>query len=260
MKSSIDTTPDTLLSLDGVSVIRKGERILDNVSLTVSQGEIVTLIGPNGSGKSTLVKAALGLITHDSGEIIRGPAHSMAYVPQRMDIDDTLPITVQRFFQLHARVDEEQQIKALEQTGAAHLLEASLNTLSGGEMRRVLLARAIILKPALLILDEPTAGVDIGGQAALYTLIQELRDSLACGVLLVSHDLHIVMAATDKVVCLNRHLCCSGTPESVSQTPEFALLFGDTMAQELAVYHHNHDHEHGLHGEVREPGPQKHHG
>ncbi len=260
MKSRIDTTPDTLLSLDRVSVIRKGERILDNVSLTVSQGEIVTLIGPNGSGKSTLVKAALGLITPDSGEIIRGPAHSMAYVPQRMDIDDTLPITVQRFFQLHARVDEEKQINALEQTGAAHLLEASLNTLSGGELRRILLARAIILKPALLILDEPTAGVDIGGQAALYALIQELRDSLACGVLLVSHDLHIVMAATDKVVCLNRHLCCSGTPEIVSQTPEFAHLFGDTLAQELAVYHHNHDHEHGLHGEVREPEPQKYHG
>ena len=249
--SPVQPGPDqTLLSLQNVSVIRRGERILDQVSLTVQRGEIVTLIGPNGSGKSTLVKTALGLIKPDSGKIVRGPRGSMAYVPQSMGIDETLPITVQRFFRLHNRADRTTYIAALEQTGAAHLIDTSMHHLSGGEMRRVLLARAIIRKPALLILDEPTAGVDIGGQAALYALIQHLRDELQCGVLLVSHDLHIVMAATDRVVCLNRHLCCSGSPESVSQSPEFANLFGESLARELAVYHHHHDHEHGLHGEI----------
>ena len=168
--------PDqTLLSLKNVSVIRRGERILDKVSLTVQGGEIVTLIGPNGSGKSTLVKTALGLIKPDSGQIIRSPLYSMAYVPQSIDIDETLPITVQRFFRLHSRAARATYIAALEQTGAAHLIDTSMHHLSGGEMRRVLLARAIVRKPALLILDEPTAGVDIGGQAALYALIQDLR-------------------------------------------------------------------------------------
>jgi len=250
LETTLDTNNEVLLSLDNVNVIRRGNHILENISLSVRRGEIVTLIGPNGSGKSTLVKTALGLITPDSGTIGRGPKHDIAYVPQTMDIDETLPITVRRFFRLHSRDGDPAFVNALEQTGAAHLLDASIHQLSGGEMRRVLLARAIIRKPALLILDEPTAGVDIGGQAALYSLIQRLRDTLGCGILLVSHDLHIVMAATDKVVCLNRHLCCSGSPESVSQSPEFAHLFGDSLARELAVYHHHHDHQHSLHGEV----------
>lgn len=250
MKKNDDKSDEMLLSLRNVNVIRRDKHILDNVSLIVYRGEIVTLIGPNGSGKSTLVKTALGLITPDSGSIVRSPAGSIAYVPQSMDIDETLPITVQRFFRLHCRANKASYIEALEQTGAAHLINASMHQLSGGEMRRVLLARAIIRKPALLILDEPTAGVDIGGQAALYALIQHLRDTIGCGILLVSHDLHIVMAATDKVVCLNHHLCCSGSPESVSQSPEFAHLFGESLARELAVYHHHHDHDHGLHGEV----------
>ncbi len=250
MSLSALASDETLLSLVNVNVIRNGQHILENISLTVSRSEIVTLIGPNGSGKSSLVKTALGLIAPDSGEVKSSPVQSMAYVPQSIDIDETLPITVQRFFRLHSGADKPAFIKALEQTGAAHLINASMHQLSGGETRRVLLARAIVLKPALLILDEPTAGVDIGGQAALYSLIQGLRDTLGCGILLVSHDLHIVMAATDKVVCLNRHLCCSGSPESVSQSPEFAHLFGDNLARELAVYHHHHDHEHGLHGEI----------
>ena len=260
MKKNDAKSDEMLLSLQNINVIRRDKHILDNVSLTVYRGEIVTLIGPNGSGKSTLVKTALGLITADSGTITRSPVGSMAYVPQSMDIDETLPITVKRFFRLHCRESEISYIEALEQTGAAHLINASMHQLSGGEMRRVLLARAIILKPALLILDEPTAGVDIGGQAALYALIQRLRDTLGCGILLVSHDLHIVMAATDKVVCLNHHLCCSGSPESVSQSPEFAHLFGESLARELAVYHHHHDHEHGLHGEVCINETNTHHG
>ena len=256
----LERDDNTLLRLEGISVIRRDERILDKVSLTVGRGEIVTLIGPNGSGKSTLVKTALGLIKPDQGRVFHQPHYRVAYVPQSMDIDETLPLTVQRFFRLHTRCEPSSIKQALVKTGTPHLVDASLHKLSGGEMRRILLARAIIHKPDLLILDEPTAGVDISGQAALYALIQDLRDTLDCGVLLVSHDLHIVMAATDKVVCLNRHLCCSGSPENVSRTPEFAQLFGDKLAKELAVYHHHHDHEHGLHGEVCTPGSDRHHG
>jgi zinc transport system ATP-binding protein len=247
-----------ILSLDNISFTRGEERILDNVSLSISRGEILTLIGPNGSGKSTLIKIALGLIKSDSGSISIAPNCRIAYVPQSMDIDETLPMTVLRFLQLRQTFTEQTINDALKRTGAASLIHASLHRLSGGEMRRVLLARALIHEPDLLILDEPTAGVDVGGQAALYSLIQDLRDELGCGILLVSHDLHIVMAATDKVVCLNHHLCCSGTPQSVSQAPEFVSLFGEKLASELAVYHHHHDHEHGLHGDVSHKGHSAH--
>lgn len=241
---------ETLMSLHNVSVIRNGNAIVDDISLSISRAEIVTLIGPNGSGKSTLVKTALGLMDADKGSIIRAQGLSMAYVPQSMDIDQTLPITVKRFMRLAQRTKLTQIQNALHKTGAEDLLDANLHTLSGGEMRRVLLARAIMSNPDLLILDEPTAGVDISGQSALYALIHGLRDDLGCAILLVSHDLHIVMAATDKVVCLNRHLCCSGSPESVSQSAEFTHLFGEELAAELAIYHHHHDHQHSLHGEV----------
>lgn len=244
------TTTPPLLTMNNICIIRHGEKILDSVSLSVTPGEIVTLIGPNGSGKSTLVKVALGLIDADAGSVKRAPDLRMAYVPQSMEIDASLPMNVMRFMRLYRHADKTTIIQALRKTGAQSLAHASLHNLSGGEMRRVLLARAIISKPQLLVLDEPTAGVDIGGQAALYTLIHSLRDEFHCGILLVSHDLHIVMAATDKVICINRHLCCSGSPESVRQSPEFAHLFGKELAAELAVYHHHHDHQHGLHGEI----------
>jgi zinc transport system ATP-binding protein len=250
MSCDLNSKPSVILSLHEVSVIRNGEAILDAVSLDVSAGEIVTLIGPNGSGKSTLVKVALGLISADRGRVQRSSKLRMAYVPQSMEIDQSLPINVIRFMRLYRDADRASIDTALRKTGAQNLRDASLHTLSGGEMRRVLLARAIISKPQLLVLDEPTAGVDISGQAALYALIHSLRDEIGCGILLVSHDLHIVMAATDQVICLNRHLCCSGTPESVRQSPEFAHLFGKELAPELAVYHHHHDHQHGLHGDV----------
>ena len=239
-----------LLELKNISIVRHGDAIVDDISLTVSRAEIVTLIGPNGSGKSTLVKTALGLIDADKGHVIRVPGLKMAYVPQSMDIDPTLPITVQRFMRLSHNATPDLIYRALQKTGTVGLYNASLHTLSGGEMRRVLLARAITNEPDLLILDEPTAGVDISGQSELYALIHGLRDDMGCSILLVSHDLHIVMAATDRVVCLNRHLCCSGSPESVSQSAEFIHLFGEELAAELAIYHHHHDHQHGLHGEI----------
>ncbi len=240
---------NTLLSLKDINVYINNEPILDNVSLSLNKGEILTLIGPNGSGKSTLVKVALGLLDAQQGTIYKAPKLKIGYVPQSIEIDETLPMTVRRFLSLH--LNDLNKIKlALKKTGAENRLHASLQGLSGGEMRRVLLARALMSQPDLLILDEPTAGVDISGQAALYALIQQVRDEMGCGVLLVSHDLHIVMAATDKVVCLNKHLCCSGTPQDVSQAPEFAHLFGQNIANELAVYHHQHDHEHGIDGEI----------
>ena len=247
----------SLLSLKNICFERGGERILDRVSLSIEPAEILTLIGPNGSGKSTLVKTALGLIEPDSGTVTRAPYLSIGYVPQNIDIDQTLPMTVQRFLRLYPPSNNSAVNKVLSSTGASALQDASLHNLSGGEMRRVLLARALLHQPKLLILDEPTAGVDVSGQADLYTLIQQLRDELNCGVLLVSHDLHIVMAATDKVVCLNHHLCCSGTPQSVSQTPEFAALFGEKLANELAVYHHHHDHKHSLHGQICDPSEER---
>ncbi len=253
MQTLIDATSVKaveLLSLKNVSVIRNDIAIVDDVSLSVHAGEMVTLIGPNGSGKSTLVKTALGLIKAEQGKVVRRHGLKMAYVPQSMDIDPTLPITVRWFMKRPAATPIAQVEQALQQTRADALIDASLHTLSGGELRRVLLARAIMHKPDLLILDEPTAGVDVSGQSELYALIHGLRDELGCGILLVSHDLHIVMAATDKVVCLNRHLCCSGSPQSVSQSEEFTQLFGQKLASELAVYHHHHDHEHGLHGEI----------
>ena len=243
---------ETLISLQGISVIKQNKTILDNISIHVCANEILTLIGPNGSGKSTLVKTALGLIKPNSGKVSISANTTIAYVPQSIQIDKTLPMSVLRFMQLHLHADKQKITAALQQTGAARLLNDSLHSLSGGEMRRVLLARAMVHQPNLLILDEPTAGVDITGQAELYALIQKLKDDTQCGILLVSHDLHIVMAATNRVVCLNHHVCCQGTPEKVSQAPEFAHLFGDKLSQELAVYHHQHDHEHNLDGQVCE--------
>jgi len=244
-----------LLRLDGVSFRRNGRLILDRASLSVGGGEIVTLIGPNGAGKSTLVKIALNLLTADAGVVERASGLSVGYVPQRTAFDPTLPLNVRRFLNLHpggrGSVDAAAASRALTQAGAADLHDAPLQTLSGGEMRRVLLARALLRDPDLLILDEPGAGMDINGQVELYRLFQAIRARRRCAILLVSHDLYMVMAATDRVFCLNRHLCCSGQPEDVRRHPQFIALFGAHAAAELAVYQHHHNHEHGLHGDIR---------
>lgn len=244
-----------LLRLDGVS-FRRGRRvILDQAALTVGGGEIVTLIGPNGAGKSTLVKIALNLLAPDAGVVARAPGLRIGYVPQHTAFDPTLPLTVRRFLDLaRGPAGAAAARRALAQAGAADLRNAPLQSLSGGEFRRVLLARALLREPDLLILDEPGAGMDLSGQVELYRLFQAIRARRHCAILLVSHDLYMVMAATDRVFCLNRHLCCSGQPEDVRRHPEFVALFGARAASELAVYQHHHDHEHGLHGEVRPAG------
>ena len=243
-------TGDALISVTGVGLTIGGRAILRDVSLAVGAGEIVTLIGPNGSGKTTLVRIALGLLAPSAGIVRRTPGLAVGYVPQHMGVDDVLPLDVRRFLTLTARADERECGAVLAEVGAGHLLTRPVEAISGGELRRVLLARALLSQPALLVLDEPTQGVDVTGQVQLYDLIRRIRDRRGCGILLISHDLHLVMAATDRVVCLNRHVCCSGPPEAVTRDPAFLDLFGPGAAGAFAVYTHDHDHTHDPGGAV----------
>jgi zinc transport system ATP-binding protein len=223
--------------------------ILSDVSLSVAERKIVTLIGPNGAGKSTLIRVLLGLQKAASGEIWRKPGLRIGYMPQRLVLSDQLPLTVRRFLALVETPQESDLQEIGHQTGILHLLEQPMQSLSGGEHQRVLLARALLRKPQLLVLDEPVQGVDVTGQAALYHLIADLRDRQGCAVLMVSHDLHLVMAQTDEVICLNTHVCCSGHPEHVSRDPAYLELFGCAADADLALYTHHHDHTHDALGE-----------
>lgn len=239
-----------LVRAEGVGVKRDRRWLIRDIDLTVRRGEIVTLIGPNGGGKTTTAKALLGLIKPDAGTVWRDPALRVGYVPQRFPIDWTLPLTVSRLMSLarpYARADI---LAALAEVGAEHLVDSQIRNLSGGEFQRVLLARAIIGKPDLLVLDEPVQGVDYSGEIALYELIGRLHDRLSCGVLLISHDLHIVMAATDSVVCLDGHVCCHGPPSHVVNNQAYRQLFGARGSAALAVYRHEHDHQHDHAGNI----------
>lgn len=240
---------EALIKLDNISVQFAGERVLQNVQLEVDAGEIVTLIGPNGAGKTTLVRCVLGLLKPDIGSVWRKPKLRIGYMPQKLQVDATLPLSVLRFLRLVPGVNRATASSALAEVGAERLIDSPLQSISGGELQRVLLARALLREPQLLVLDEPVQGVDVAGQAELYRLITTLRDRHGCGVLMVSHDLHLVMSTTDQVICLNRHVCCSGHPEQVSGDPAFVELFG-MDARSLAIYQHHHDHNHDLHGAV----------
>jgi zinc transport system ATP-binding protein len=241
---------DVLLEARGLCVSFDGRAVLDHVDVTVSGGEIVTLIGPNGSGKSTLVRAILGLLEPARGRVIARPGLRIGYTPQQLPVDPTLPLTVRRFLRLGARAPRARLQALLDEVGAGHLLDSQLANISGGERQRVVLARALLRQPDLLVLDEPMSGVDVAGQSELYRLIAEIRDRYRCGVLLVSHDIHLVMAATDTVVCLNHHVCCTGQPHAVVRDPAFVALFGREAAEVLAVYEHHHDHRHEATGEI----------
>lgn len=220
-----------------------GRKILDQVSLEVHAGEIVTLVGPNGAGKTTLLKVLLGIHSTPGASVWRKPGLRLGYVPQNIPIDRVMPLTVSRFVAIGRHRQSVSSIKeSLERTGVAHLFDAPVHGLSGGEFKRMVLARAMLGKPDLLVLDEPVQGVDYSGELELYQLIGTLRDQLGWGVLLVSHDLHIVMGATDRVVCLNHHVCCTGKPDHVSNHPEFRELFGEQVVQSLALYQHHHHH------------------
>ena len=250
---------DVLAAASGVSLTRDGHAILERVDLAVRAGELVSLIGPNGSGKTTLVRILLGLAAPDGGTVQRRPGLRIGYVPQKLAIDRAMPITVERFLALAPRGGRAERRAALEELGIAHLARRAVQDLSGGEFQRLLLARALLAEPDLLVMDEPAQGVDVVGQADLYKWIATLRDRRGCGVLLVSHDLHLVMAATDTVVCLNRHVCCTGQPEAVARHPEYLALFG-TAAAAFGVYAHHHDHVHDLAGGVHAEGEHDHHG
>ena len=235
---------DTLVALDGAGLSISNKWLVREVSMSVSAGEIVTLIGPNGSGKSTTAKMALGIMTPSEGSVYRRGNARVSYVPQRLSIDWTMPLSVNRFISLTRSLQKKEIKRVLSMTETEHLYDAEVRTLSGGEFQRVLLARAIAKSPQFLVLDEPVQGVDFNGEIALYKLIEKIRNELNCGIVLISHDLHVVMSSTDRVICLNGHVCCSGTPAVVATEPEFRALFGDRAANELAFYKHHHDHEH----------------
>ena len=246
--AALPFAPDALVSARGVTLARQGRLLLDAIDLDIGAGEIVTVIGPNGAGKTTLVRALIGLIAADGGEIRRRPGLRLGYAPQQFNIDPAIPMTVERFLRLGGAHSTERLGQALDEVGAARLRSQQISSLSGGELQRVVLARALLRDPHLIVLDEPVRGVDYAGEAELYDLIGRLRDDHGLGVLLVSHDLHIVMARSDRVVCINGHVCCSGVPHSVARDPEYARLFGPEAARAVAIYTHAHDHRHDLAG------------
>lgn len=244
------TKSQPLVSLNEVSVKIAGETIIDKVSLTVNPGEIITLIGPNGAGKSTLIRAILGLLKITAGKIIKMPDLRIGYMPQRLHMDRTIPLNVKRFLNVWRSPQSIETYAALQQVSADHLINRPMQSLSGGELQRVLLARALLRNPQLLVLDEPVQGVDLQGQTELYQLIKTIRTQYQCAVLMVSHDLHLVMSSTDHVICMNHHICCSGHPESVSNDPAYRELFGIEAVKSIALYAHHHDHHHDDSGNV----------
>jgi zinc transport system ATP-binding protein len=241
---------DILVKLNNVGFRQNKKWLVEGVSLEVKKGKIITLIGPNGSGKSTTAKIALGIYKDIEGSVEKH-TNKVGYVPQKITIDWTLPLRVKDFMILTEVLKEEEIDDALSLTGVIHLKNKNLGNLSGGEFQRVLLARAISKKPELLVLDEPVQGVDYTGEIALYELIKKISDTLNCGILLISHDLHTVMTATDHVVCLNGHVCCSGTPKDVVKNNEYKSLFGDRASQILSIYEHKHDHVHSNDGDIK---------
>jgi zinc transport system ATP-binding protein len=239
-----------LVKLNNAGIKQNNKWLVEGVTLTVEKGKIITLIGPNGSGKSTTAKIALGIYKNIEGSVEKY-TNKVGYVPQKISIDWTLPLRVYDFMLLTENIKDEAIDEALTLTGVIHLKNKNLGNLSGGEFQRVLIARAISKKPELLVLDEPVQGVDYTGEIALYELIKKISDSLNCGILLISHDLHTVMTATDHVVCLNGHVCCSGTPLDVAKNNAYKTLFGEQASQILSIYEHKHDHEHLDEGSIK---------
>jgi len=237
-----------LVDLRAVGVKRHGRWLVKGVDLKISRGEIVTIIGPNGSGKSTTAKIVSGIVAASHGTVWRRPGLRISLVPQKLNIDWTLPLNVNRLMSLTHKCTKAEIDTALEMVGAAHLANEPVQHLSGGEFQRVLLARAIVRQPDLLVLDEPVQGVDYSGQIALYQLIATIADRNGCAILMISHDLHVVMAQTDRVICLNTHMCCSGPPKQVAENRQYQQLFGKRSAETLAIYQHHHDHRHELNG------------
>ncbi len=240
---------DLIVKLDNAGVHKSSKWLVRGVSLEVLKGQIVTLIGPNGSGKTTTAKMVLDILNLDEGSIIRN-TNKMAYVPQKINIDWTLPLRVVDFMNITGQISKVQILDNLKLTGVDNLIYSDLRNLSGGEFQRVLIARAIAKNPELLVLDEPVQGVDFNGEIALYNLIKNISDRLNCGILLISHDIHFVMSSTDQVICLNGHVCCSGTPSAVAKDPAYIEIFGEHTASTLSLYKHHHDHSHSTDGSI----------
>ncbi len=246
-------TSPPLLEICDLELSLGGRKILQDINLSLHAGEIVSLIGPNGAGKTSLLRVILGLVPASHGEVKLRPDLRIGFMPQRLVVDDVLPLTVARFITLGRRAPGPRLHEVLRTTGIDALANSPVQRISGGEMQRAILARALLHDPHLLILDEPAQGVDVVGQAEIYNLLGKLRNEHGCGILLVSHDLHMVMAKTDRVICLNHHICCSGHPETVTRDPAYHTLFGGELPAGLALYHHHHDHSHNLHGEIVAP-------
>ena len=238
-----------LVKLENAGVYRSSKWLVRGISLEINQGQIVTLIGPNGSGKTTTAKMILNIMNADEG-MVSGNANKMAYVPQKINIDWTMPLRVIDFMKMTSILNNNQINESLVMTGVDKLLYNQIHSLSGGEFQRVLIARAIAKKPDLLVLDEPVQGVDFNGEIALYNLIKEISVNLNCGILLISHDMHFVMSTTDHVICLNGHICCSGSPSNVVKNPEYIKLFGEHNSETLSYYQHQHDHSHDHDGSI----------
>ena len=240
---------NALVKLENAGVYKSSKWLVRGISFEVNKGQIVTLIGPNGSGKTTAAKMILNILNADEG-LITSNTNKMAYVPQKINIDWTMPLRVIDFMKITSSINNGQITEALTLTGVEKLLYNEVHNLSGGEFQRVLIARAVAKKPELLVLDEPVQGVDFNGEIALYNLIKKISDKLNCGILLISHDMHFVMSATDHVICLNGHICCSGTPSTVIKNPAYIKLFGEHNAETLSYYQHHHDHSHNNDGSV----------
>lgn len=241
---------ELLIRLDQVGFSIQGREILRAINLEVKAGGIITLIGPNGAGKTSLLKVMLGLQNASSGQVFRKAGLAVGYVPQRFQVPDTMPLTVGVFLRLAGELSADVIQSTLQEVGLDVPSTQSVQTLSGGEFQRLLLTRALLRKPEVLVLDEPAQGLDFAGEAQFYHMINELCRRYECAVVMVSHDLHLVMATTDQVVCLNTHICCQGRPDSISKDPEYLQLFGEPLANEIAVYHHDHDHHHAPNGSI----------
>lgn len=248
----------TLLEVKEIALSYGNKTVLKNINLSIKEKSVTTIVGPNGAGKSSLLKVILKLIKADSGKVIYSPSLTIGYVPQKIHLDNNLPLTCQQFLKLKRGVKRGDLENIVNLLSIDHLMQSSMHRLSGGELQRVLFARALLNKPKLLVLDEPVQGVDINGQVELYNLINSSKQMFDCAVLMVSHDLHLVMANTDHVICINQHICCQGSADSVANDPDFISHFGTQYADNFALYTHHHDHHHHLDGDICHCGETQH--